>query len=170
MTRQELEKMVVEYMDSFTTVTLAGSLDDIPWAAAVFYAREEFDLIFFSSPSSRHSAIFNSNPRAAAAIHGDYRQWREIRGLQMEGRVEKVTGIVHKAGCLATYLRRHPFVKEFLSDPAGIGPGVASKTANLALYLFRPESIRYVSNEVGFGKKWKFLLQNGKPVGDVIEE
>lgn len=170
MTREELEKMVIEYMDSYTTVTLAGSMDQRPWAAAVFYARRGFDLIFFSSPTSRHSEIFEQNPRAAAAIHGDYREWRDIRGLQMEGKVAKITGIADKAACLATYLMRYPFVKQFFSDPSGIGAEVLSKTANVALYIFRPESIRYLSNEVGFGKKWKFEIRDGNAVGEVIEE
>ncbi len=170
MTREELERIVTEFMDSFTTVTLAGSLSDTPWAAAVFYARRGFDLIFFSSPTSRHSEIFEHNPRAAAAIHGDYREWRDIRGLQMEGKVERIAGLAEKAASLAAYLRRYPFVKQFLSDPAEMGAGVLAKTSKVALYVFRPESIRYVSNEVGFGRKWRFEIRNGKAVGEVSEE
>jgi len=62
MTREELERIVIHYMDSFTTMTLACCTEERPWAADVFYVRQGFDLIFFSSPSSRHSLVFSATP------------------------------------------------------------------------------------------------------------
>ena len=117
MNREELERTVIEYMDSFTTMTLASCMEERPWAAAVFYARQGWDLVFFSSPASLHSGMFAANPRAAAAIQGDYKGWKEIKGLQMDGTVIRISGARAKAKATATYLRRYPFVKELLSDP-----------------------------------------------------
>jgi uncharacterized protein len=168
MTRQELERIVTEFMDSFTTMTLACSLNDKPWAAAVYYARQGFDLVFFSSPDSLHSRNFSQNARAAAAIHGDYRGWKEIKGLQMEGTVGPFAGTAAKARALATYLKRYPFTKDFFVDPGAISPGVALKMAKMALYRFRPDNIRFLNNEAGFGTRWKLELKNGKPIGDAV--
>jgi len=168
MTREELERIAVKFMDSFTTMTLACSLEDRPWGAAVYYARKGLDLVFFSSPQSRHSRIFSKNPLAAAAIHGDYKGWKEIKGLQMEGRVERIEGVRARAGAVATYLKRYPFAKEFISSPGAVSTGVALKAAGIDLYVFRPDRIRYMDNEAGFGTRWKLEIENGKAVGDVV--
>jgi uncharacterized protein YhbP (UPF0306 family) len=168
MTRDELEKTVLEFMDGFTTMTLACAREEQPWAAAVYYARSGFDLFFFSSPESRHAEIFAENPIAAATIHGDYTGWREIKGLQMEGTVAPVKGAVALTRALATYVKRYPFAKEFLSDPKGISGRIAKKMAKVALYVFRPEKILYVNNEAGFGTRWMLEVKDGRAVGDPV--
>lgn len=168
MNREELERLVEEFLDANTTVTLAGSLADTPWAAAVYYARQGFDLIFFSSTRSRHATIFEQNPRAAGAVHGCYTSWREIKGLQMEGIVERITGVRARAQALATYLRRYPFAAEFLIDPKVLSPRIAEKMARVTLYVFRPEAILHMDNSTGFGTRWKLAIEGGKAVGDVI--
>ncbi len=166
MTGDELEKIVTEYMDSFTTMNLASSHEDRPWSAAVYYARQRLDLIFFSSPRSRHSSDFEANPRAAASIHGDYRNWKEIKGLQMSGEARRIEGAGALARAVALYLKRYPFVKEFLSDPVSISSQVASKMSRVALYIFRPESILYLDNSEGFGNRWKLTVREGRAIGD----
>ena len=59
---RRLERIVIRYMDSFTTMTLACCAEERPWAADVFYARQRLDLIFFSSPTS-HIALLFRRPR-----------------------------------------------------------------------------------------------------------
>lgn len=166
MTRDELEHIITDYMDGFTTMTMACSSGDKPWAAAVYYARMGFDLVFFSSPSSRHSTALADNPEAAATIQGDYKGWKEIKGLQMEGRVERVGSAAGRAKALAIFLRRHAFVSEFFSDPLSIGAEVSGKMSRVNLYIFRPRTILYLNNEAGFGKRWKLEIENGKTVGE----
>lgn len=86
----------------------------------------------------------------------------------MEGRVERIIGTRAKVRALAAFLKRHPFVKEFLSDSGSVAPQIASKVAGVQLYAFRPFAIWYVDNEVGFGTRWKLQVQDGKPVGNPI--
>jgi len=168
MTQEEFERIVIQYMDSFTTMTVACCADRVPWAADVFYARQRLELIFFSSPSSRHCTAFLDNPAAAVTIHGDYRRWKEIKGLQMEGQVERIAGATARAGALATYLKRYPFVKEFFSQDGATPGELAKKVAGVDLYIFRPFQIFYTDNEEGFGTRWKVQIQNGRPAGDPI--
>lgn len=165
MTREELERVAVELMDSVTTMTLACSVDDQPWAADVYFARQGFDLIFFSSPRSRHSTVFASNPRAAATIHGEYEHWQQIKGLQLEGNVQPVSGTTALARATTTYLRRYPFVRDFLTNPASISREAVAKISKVALFVFRPRSLRYVDNSVGFGTRWRLEIENGQPIG-----
>ncbi len=78
-------------------MTLASAGANGPWAAPVFYA-ERFDdhrppqLVFVSSPSSRHVRELLADPRAAAAIHAQANDWRTIRGVQVTGRVRTLEG------------------------------------------------------------------------------
>jgi uncharacterized protein len=168
MTREEFEKVAIELMDSVTTVTLACCVDDQPWAADVYFARQGFDLIFFSSPRSRHSKVLASNARAAATIHGEYEKWQQIKGLQLEGNVQPVTGAVALGRATTTYLKRYPFVRDFLSNPASISKEAIAKISKVALYVFRPAIVRYVDNSVGFGTRWRLEIENGKPVGEPV--
>jgi uncharacterized protein len=168
MTREELEGIVIRYMDSFTTMTVACCAQERPWAADVFYARQGLDLIFFSSPTSRHCTVFSANHSAAVTIHGDYRGWKEIKGLQMEGQIERIAGATVRARALATYLKRYPFVKEFFSERGAMPSQVAKKVAGVDLYGFRPFHIFYTDNEVGFGARWKLKVQEGRAIGDPI--
>lgn len=170
MTRDEFEKVAMELMDSVTTMTLACSVHDEPWAADVYFARQGFDLIFFSSPRSRHSTVFADNPRAAAAIHGEYEKWQQIKGLQLEGNVQPITGTVALTRATATYLKRYPFVKDFLTNPASISREAVAKISKVALYMFRPRTVRYVDNSVGFGTRWKLEIENGRPVGEPVPD
>jgi len=166
MTREELSKIVTDYLDSFTTMTVACCEGDKPWAAAVYYARQGLDLIFFSSPESRHSTMLAKNPTAAATIHGDYHEWKEIKGLQIAGRVGSISSKVSKVKALAVYVRRHPFVREFLSDPGSFDPAAARKVMGVELYLFRSTTILYIDNEAGFGTRWKLDVTDGRATGE----
>lgn len=170
MTREELEKAISELMDSNTTITLACSLEDVPWAAAVYYARRDFDLVFFSDRSSRHSQAFRKNPQAAGAIHGQYSTWQEIKGLQLAGTVERITSVIERAKAAAVYLKRYPFVRQFLTEPEALSIDVAAGVAGVSLYVFRTRTVRYVSNAEGFGIRWRLEISDGRPVGEPVRE
>jgi uncharacterized protein len=165
MTKEELDSTVIQFMDALTTMTLACSLDDEPWTSPVYYARQGFDLIFFSSKLSRHSLAFRENPKAAASIYGDYAGWKEIRGLQMSGRVDVVDSPLALAKATATYLKRYPFVRELLNGSMGTGSEMAKKMTRVALYVFRSSDIYYLDNSLGFGVTWKLQIREGVSVG-----
>jgi uncharacterized protein len=170
MTREELEETVIRFMDSHTTMTLGGCLEDKPWVAAVYYARQGFDLVFFSSPRALHATIFEQNPTAAAEIHGECERWQDIKGLQMEGRVEAITTPVALAQGTATYLKRHPFVRELFSGAVAVTTDMVAKMSRVRLHVFRPENICYLDNQQGFGNRWKLGIANGRAVGNPVRE
>lgn len=170
MTREELETIVTRFMDSFSTMTLACCTDQKPWVAAVYYARHGFDLVFFSSPRSMHASMLAKNPLAAAEIHGEYERWQEIKGLQMQGRVERIVSPVALASYTATYLRRYPFVRELFSSNATEVSDIASQMSRVGMYLFRPENIRYLDNKGGFGNRWRLDIVDGHGVGMPVRD
>ena len=88
----KLPTPVAAYLRQHHVMTLATQGADGPWAAAVFYAEDGDDLVFVSSPNSRHCHDLAQEPRCAAAIHADAADWRSIQGIQLEGAVSALEG------------------------------------------------------------------------------
>src|SRR5690242_13170575 len=103
-----LKQQILAYLKTHHTMTLATSAADTPWAATVFYANDDLRLYFFSSPESRHCQNLAINPRVAVTVQEDYDDWRAIKGIQLEGKVAAVEGVVEKARVLAVYTRKYP--------------------------------------------------------------
>lgn len=164
MTSEELEKIVVEYMDSFNTMTLSCIHSYEPWSAPVYYARQGFDLIFFSSPRSLHSEALELNPRAAVSIYGQYEKWQDIKGLQISGRVDTLKNLASLGSATRTYFKRYPFAVDFFSDKGFILDVLARRT-RMMLYVFKSQTIHYLDNSKEFGLRWKIKVQDGRLTG-----
>jgi hypothetical protein len=124
------------------------------WAAAVFYANEGFDLYFVSSLTSRHARDLAAEPRAAAAIHEDYRDWRSIQGIQLSGRVERLEGADREAA-LACYRDKFPFLK----TTAGTLAPVLEALGKAACFRLTPSELYFIDNSTGFGKRARVPLE-----------
>src|SRR5262249_33377098 len=75
-----------------TTLFLATvSPDDEPRSTPLFYiADKDFNLYWFSSRTSLHSRNCQHSPEVSVAISSDARTWKQIKGIQMQGRVSIV--------------------------------------------------------------------------------
>lgn len=135
------------------TMTLTSSSAQGPWAATVFYA-EQFDaharpsLVFVSSPSSRHVAELDTDPRAAATVHGDVADWRAIRGLQIAGQVIPLDGEALRVA-RETYAAKFPQI----GDPARAPEPIARAFARVRWFALRVERIFLTDNTVAFGQR-----------------
>jgi len=147
----ELKRQVLDYMESHNTMTLATSQGDSPWAATVFYASDGLKLYFFSAPDSRHCQNLAANPRVAVTIQEDYRDWREIKGIQLEGRVLAVDSLIEKGKAMTVYARKYSDVIKIFTDPQS---GALYKAfLKVKFYRVAPERVFYIDNEQGFGKR-----------------
>jgi uncharacterized protein YhbP (UPF0306 family) len=147
--------------DEVAVMTLATCTDATPWATDVYFAADGFDLVFLSSPRSRHSRNLAINPACAATIHPLVKSWREIRGLQIKGEVRPPEGTVAKARALAAYLSKFPFARDLIAHPAE----TAGAFANATLLVLRPSRLRYLDNALGVGARWSLRLVDGQAVG-----
>ncbi len=161
---EELEKIIIEYMDSFNTMTLSCVHDGAPWSAPVYYARQGLDLIFFSSSKSAHSQALELNPQAAVSIYDHYQRWQDIRGLQISGQVSALQSLASLTRATKIYLKRHPFAAEFFSNTGFIADLLARRT-RVMLYLFKSQAIHYLDNSQGFGVRWRMDVQDGRATG-----
>ncbi|WP_300159506.1 pyridoxamine 5'-phosphate oxidase family protein [Solidesulfovibrio sp.] len=152
---------LLDAVPAMTLATCAPGPDGAPWATDVYFAPHGWELVFFSSPASRHCRNLAAAPACAATVHPQASSWRDIRGLQMEGRAGPVTGLAAKAAATAAYLAKFPFVKDLLTAPGE----TAGKLAKVSAHVFVPERIRYIDNSLGFGTRFSLRLADGRPAG-----
>ena len=115
---RELKRQILDYLQAHNTMTLATCAGDVPWAATVFYASDDLQLYFFSSPDARHSVNLSANSRVAVTMQEDYKDWRAIQGIQLEGKVMPVDGVIEKAQAMAVYARKYADVIRLFTDPS----------------------------------------------------
>lgn len=154
----ELERQILDYLESHNTMTLGTCRDDSPWNATVFYASDHLRLYFFSAPDSRHCENLAANARVAVTIQEDYKDWREIKGIQLEGKVEPVDSVRTKARAMTIYARKYPDVIRLFTDP---NSGVYYKAfLKVKFYRVVPERVFYIDNRGGFGKRQELALED----------
>jgi uncharacterized protein len=153
----ELKQQFLDYLKSHNTMTLATCAGDLPWAATVFYASDDLRLYFFSTPDSRHCQNLAANPRVAVTIQEDYKDWRKIKGIQLEGKVALVDGVLEKAKAMAIYAGKYPEVIRLFTDPAS---GLFYKAfLKVKFYCVSPERAFFIDNEQGFGKRQELVIE-----------
>lgn len=142
---EKLRLKILNYMAAHNTLTLATTNGQKPWAAALYYVNKDFILYFLSKPQSLHCQNLNLNPNVSVTINEDYKNWREIQGIQLEGRACQVTEKTEKARAMALYIKKYPFVKNFYSVS-----NLKNALLSVKLYKIVPETIYFVDNSRGY--------------------
>ncbi len=142
----------LEYLASHQVLTLATHGPEGPWAAAVFYVNAGFSLYFLSSPTSRHALDFAVHPTVAATVQEDYDDWREIKGVQLVGTVEVLSGSA-EASAKALYAAKFPLVA---GDDAML-PEIAAALAKVRWYRLAAVRAYFIDNAAGFGLRQQVL-------------
>ena len=142
--------LALAYLHSHQVMTLATAAGDDRWAAAVFYAAEEFTLYFLSAPQTRHARHLAQDPRVAGTIQEDYRDWPAIKGIQFEGVATLLTAEESAAG-QAHYRRRYPFL-----DQADTPLQQALLRVNW--YRLQPVRLYFIDNSVRLGHRDEIAL------------
>lgn len=150
----ELLREALAYLEAHHVMTLATAGADGPWAAAVFYVNKGFHLYFFTEEKTRHGSHLLMNPVVAATIQEDYRDWREIKGIQLRGEATPV-GTLEKTRVTALFVRKFPSMSIFLA-----GPKTAAALARAEVYKLVPNEIWYLDNRKGFSTRQKISLND----------
>ena len=140
-----LRERALDYLRAHHVMTLATHGPGGPWAAAVYYANDGFNLYFLSSPASRHCGDLAGNSRAAATIQEDCADWTEIRGVQLEGAVVQLRD-ADEAAARALYAGKFPFVRDAV-------PVLAEALKKVRWYRLAPERLYFIDNAAGFGRR-----------------
>lgn len=148
-----LHEKTLAYLADHNVMTLATSGPEGLWAAAVFYVNDGFTLYFLSAPTTRHSQNIASQSEIAATIQEDYRDWPEIKGIQLEGRAQPIKG-TEKAAAIVRYGQKFPVVGNLSKAPAEI----AKAMSKIAWYKVVPERLYFIDNSLGLGHRDEVAL------------
>jgi uncharacterized protein YhbP (UPF0306 family) len=145
--------LALQYLANHQVMTLATRTAADLWAAAVFYASDRFHLYFLSAGHTRHARHIAANPRVAATIQEDYRDWPAIQGIQLEGEVARLEGDARRKA-LAIYRDRYPFI-------AGAGAELQQALARVNWYRLTPTRLYFIDNSQGLGHRDEVELPAG---------
>jgi uncharacterized protein YhbP (UPF0306 family) len=145
----ELRAQALGYLKTHNTLTLATVGPEGPWAAALFYVNDAFSLYWLSDPRARHSQNIARHPRVAVTINEDYRDWRLIQGLQMEGTAEEVGTIGEAAGPMRLYAAKYTFLENWQNPPAALAGALRAAR----VYRFVPVRVLFIDNTKAFGHR-----------------
>lgn len=140
------------------TLVLATGGQGSPWAAAVYYVYVAPGFYFFSSPKAHHVQHIGKTCTAAATVYADSDQWENIQGIQMAGRIEEIAKRIEQINITARYLAKFPFAAKFLSGRQGTRTREMSVEDKVRLYAFMPDSVYYMNNRFGFGRREAIVL------------
>lgn len=146
------------FLAEISTLTLAtASTDAAPWAATVFFASDKhFNLYFVSDHRTQHGRDMVDNPRVAATINPDCDNWHAVRGLQVRGNVAIVEG-AERAKALLLYFKKFPQIDALFQSPKDKHEEtIATRLKAANFYCVRPELVRVIDNEQGFGNRVEF--------------
>jgi uncharacterized protein len=133
-----IDSRIIKFFRKHHVLTIATTVDNIPWCANCFYVylEEENILVFTTDSDTRHGKEFTKNPLAAGSVVLETLIIGKIRGIQFQGIVSEPEGeMLSKAR--RAYLKRFP-------------PAVIMDTH---FWIVKLSYIKFTDNRLGFGKK-----------------
>lgn len=133
-----IDGRIVRFFKKHHVLTIATTVDDIPWCANCFYVylEEENSLVFTTDDDTRHGREFLINPLVSGSVVLETMVTGKIRGIQFSGSVSKPSGeLIEKVK--HSYLRRFP----------------VARLMDIHLWIVRLSYIKMTDNRFGFGKK-----------------
>ncbi|MEE4262831.1 MAG: pyridoxamine 5'-phosphate oxidase family protein [Desulfobacteraceae bacterium] len=155
---RELTEMARRLVAEQNTLTLATAEGNTAWAAPVYYVFVKSIFYFLSGPDSRHITAALQNGQAAAAVHATASTWKEIKGLQMTGRVRVVKPGLEAVQVLRAYLKKYPFTTDFFKENISLDLDTFAKRFGVNLYGFIPTLVYYLDNQIRFAFREEVTL------------
>lgn len=168
---QPLERRIAAFLQAHAAMTLATAGAGGPWAATVFYAVADghggstgsaggeaaasphgLALVFVSHERSRHARDIGEGARVAAAVNAQHEHWRTIRGVQLEGAVERLRGEA-RAEALQVLVARFPWLTDMAISADEQERRIASRLTASSVYRLVLERAVLIDNERFFGSR-----------------
>ncbi len=147
-TSGDVAARITAFLDAHHVMSLATCGPHGPHAANVFYARDRFSLLWVSDPQTRHSLALETDPHVSATVAPDYRDFDEIRGVQISGDAHRITDAAERDRARGLLEARYPFLQRLSEQPR-----VKQAYETAELYRLVPREIVMIDNTRGFGHK-----------------
>lgn len=148
-------KDALDLIQSEPVLTLATCDDAGPWSAPVYFVCLDGGFYFFSSPQSRHIQQAMRSGQASASLFCQADAWQAIRGIQMEGKTDRIRNPALSLRVISAYLKRFPFTRDFFPAVRRPDPKTFFDRFKVNLFAFMPTEVFYVDNRYGFGNRQK---------------
>jgi uncharacterized protein len=152
-----LRERVLAFLNRHCTLNLATEGPLGLWSAAVWYVHDGFDLYFTSDPATRHARNMLATGLVAGTINDDSDSFQLMQGLQLDGKLDRVTRTADLQPIVASYLKRFPGARMLWngeSDPAVI----ARDPGHHWFFRVRPSHLRYMDNIYAPGRRDELVL------------
>lgn len=133
---QILDQKILSLLDQTDRMTLGTSVDGNSSAASVFYARDGFDLIFFTFNPTRKAEQIRINPHVQAVISPKNQEG--IKGLQINGLCAQITDAEEIKKAHDLILKTTKAFQQVMDDPFLI------KNKVVGYYRLKPTLIKYI--------------------------
>lgn len=140
---------IASFLDSHQVMSLATSGAHGPHAANVFYARDDFTLVWVSHPDSEHSRHLVGCPRVAATIAANCLDYADIKGLQIHGGACRIDREAERTRARTQLELRFDFLRRIGAGPAALREAYE----HVEFYRLVPDRIALIDNSRGFGFK-----------------
>lgn len=136
-----MEKKITAFIRENKVLTIATSVNNIPYCANCFYVFDEVQkmLIFLSDENTRHISEATANNNVAGSIQNGVTTVAKIKGIQFMGEFVNPTA-EQQQRLYKTYYAKFPFAK---AKPAPI-------------WGIKLNWLKMTDNTLGFGKKLKW--------------
>jgi uncharacterized protein YhbP (UPF0306 family) len=145
----DLTARIIAVLDEHYVMSLATWGSEGVHAANLFYARDHLSLCWVSDPDTRHSRDIESHARVAATVAAETDDFRTIRGLQIHGSAQRLSGAGRRIELLALMAIRYPFLRSIQDAPKALRAAFGKAQA----YRLSPTDIVLIDNTKGFSHK-----------------
>lgn len=150
----EKAQKLLKYLEDHNTMILSTYGENGPWATPVFFVNREFRIYFLSELKTKHSSNLRKDSLSAAVITEDYADWKDIKGIQLQGNAYLVTNLKETAMVLASYCRKFPAVQRILQTPSAF-KGVSKARWHCLV----PHYLKFTDNTETFGQHLELELK-----------
>lgn len=141
-----MDKKISAFILAQTALTIATSIDSIPYCATCFYAYIEKDnlLVFKSDTETKHISDALLNNKVAGSILMDKTEIGKIKGIQFNG-IFFTPKEDHLKDAQKGYYFKFPYAAAMKGD----------------LWAIELTSVKFTDNTLGFGKKiiWEKIIE-----------
>ena len=152
--QKSVRSSIRRYLMRHTTLSLATCYGSQVWSTDLFYASDDScQLYFVSDGTTRHCQYIAGNPQVSASISGEFSDWGEIKGLQLDG-VAGIVSDLDRGGVIEMYLAKFPSLQRLFEAPENDQERlIVAQLSESHFYRISPKWIRLIDNSKGFGHK-----------------